>query len=108
MGRDIALRLVIAHSPRYLSNIPYNISDTPKIAEGYSKECEELILNINNNSHILKAIFVYDLNRNFICKYDGVMAAQRALNISHSTIKSYAKIGGIYKGYIFSYERLRD
>ena len=36
------------------------------------------------------------------------MAAQRALNISHSTIKSYAKIGGAYNGYIFSYERLME
>ena len=36
------------------------------------------------------------------------MAAQRALNISHSTIKKYAKVGGAYNGYIFSYERLID
>jgi hypothetical protein len=36
------------------------------------------------------------------------MVAQRALKISHSTIKNYAKIGGTYKGYIFSYERLID
>jgi hypothetical protein len=61
---------------------------------------------MNNNSHIRKAVFIYDVNRNFIGKYDGVMEAQRALNISHSTIKNYAKIGGVYKGYIFSYERL--
>jgi hypothetical protein len=36
------------------------------------------------------------------------MAAQRALNISHSTIKKYASVGGVYNGYIFSYERLID
>ena len=41
-------------------------------------------------------------------KYDGVMVAQRALKISHCTIKNCAKIGGTYKGYIFSYERLID
>lgn len=51
-------------------------------------------------------MFVYDTNSNFLAKYDGVMVAQRALKISHSTIKNYAKIGGVYKGYIFSYERL--
>lgn len=90
----------------YLTNIPYNINDTPIIADWSSKECEELVLNINKNSHIRKAVFVYDINRNFLAKYDGVMEAQRALNISHSTIKNYAKIGGVYKGYIFSYERL--
>ena len=41
-------------------------------------------------------------------KYDGVTEAQRALNINHSIIKKYANIGGIYKGYIFSYERLNS
>ncbi|MCZ6919773.1 MAG: NUMOD1 domain-containing DNA-binding protein [Rickettsia endosymbiont of Ixodes persulcatus] len=61
---------------------------------------------MNNNSHIRKAVFVYDINRNFLGKYEGVMDAQRALNISHSTIKNYANVGGVYKGYIFSYERL--
>ena len=73
-----------------------------------SKECEELVLNINNNSHILKAVFVYDTNRKFLEKYEGVMAAQRALKLSHSTIKKYASVGGAYNGYIFSYERLID
>ena len=34
------------------------------------------------------------------------MAAQRALKISHSTIKKYANVGGAYNGYIFSYKRL--
>lgn len=90
----------------YLRNIPYNINDTPIIADRHSKECEQLVLSINNNSHIKKAVFVYDTNRSFLAKYDGVMEAQRALKISHSTIKNYAKIGGAYKGYIFSYERL--
>lgn len=61
---------------------------------------------MNNNSHIKKAVFVYDINRNFLAKYEGVTEAQRALNISHCTIKNYANIGGGYKGYIFSYERL--
>jgi len=63
---------------------------------------------MNNNSHILKPVFVYDTDRNFLGRYDGVMAAQKALNISHCTIKNYGKIGGVYKGYIFSYERLID
>nr|AMX22260.1 GIY-YIG endonuclease [Cryphonectria parasitica] len=90
----------------YLSNIPYNLKDTPKIANWHSKASEELVLNFNNNSHIRKAVFVYDINKNFLNKYDGVMDAQRALKISHSTIKNYAKIGGVYNGYIFRYERL--
>jgi hypothetical protein len=90
----------------YFSNIPYNISDTPVITNWNSKECEELILDINNNSHIRKTVFVYDKNKNFICKYEGVTNAQKALNINHSTINKYAKLGSIYQDLIFSYERL--
>lgn len=92
----------------YFTNIPYNISDNPLISNWTHKECKELILDINNMSHIRKGIFVYDTNKNFIRKYEGVTDAQRDLNISHSTIKKYAKIGGCYNGYIFSYERLND
>ncbi len=92
----------------YFTNIPYNIEDTPLITNWNSKESDELILNINNNSHIRRAVFVYDTDKNFICKYDGVMEARRALNISHSTIKNYAKVNGTYRGYIFRYERLND
>jgi hypothetical protein len=53
-------------------------------------------------------VFVYDKNKKFICKYEGVTDAQRALNISHCTIKKYAKLGAAYDDYIFSYERLKD
>jgi len=92
----------------YLNNMPYNISDTPLISHWHSKECKKLVEEIYKSSHIKKAIFVYDINKKFIGKYDGVMDAQRALNISHSTIKNYAKVGGTCKEYIFSYERLVD
>jgi group I intron endonuclease len=92
----------------YLSNIPYNLSDSPIIENWHSKECEELIIAINNQSDIRKAVFVYDANKKFITKYEGVTKAQKELSINHSTIKKYAKIGGLYNGYIFSYERLND
>jgi hypothetical protein len=63
---------------------------------------------MNKSSHIKKAVFVYDINKNFIGKFEGVMGAQRTLKVSHFTIKNYAKVGGTYKEYIFSYERLLD
>ena len=92
-----------------MRNIPYNISDTPLISDWYSKECEELVLKIiNQNSHIKKAVFVYDLNRKFLAKYDGVMDARRAFENVSSYYKKHAKIGDVYKGFIFSYERLID
>ena len=90
----------------YLSNIPFNINDIPSITNWTSDVCSKLVLEMNNNTNIKKAVFVYDLNRNFIAKYDGVMRAQKAININHSTIKKFATVAGTYKGYIFSYERL--
>nr|QEN73924.1 hypothetical protein [Lentinula edodes]WGO76468.1 GIY-YIG endonuclease [Lentinula edodes] len=92
----------------YLSNLPFNIEDTPLISNWDSKEANNLILEINNNSHIKKAIFVYNNNYEFIKKFEGVTHAQRKLNINHDIIKKYALLNRPYKDYIFSYERLRD
>lgn len=61
---------------------------------------------MNSQRDIKKAVFVYDANKKFITKYEGVTKAQKELNINHSTIKKYAKVAGLYNGYIFSYERL--
>ena len=90
----------------YLSNIPYNLSDLPMIFDWNSTESRQLIADIKSQSHIKKAVYVYDVNKNFINKYDGVTKAQKDLNINHLTIKKHANIGGIYKGYIFSFERI--
>jgi group I intron endonuclease len=97
---------VIFRGEWFLSNIPYNITDTPLISS--EEERVKLILEINPQSHIKKAIFVYDTHKNFIGKYDGVMAASRAFKISHLTIKDHAKVSSIYNNYIFSYVRLID
>jgi len=92
----------------YFSNIPFNLNDTPLIIDWLSRESNNLILEINNNSHIKKSVFVYDINKNFIGKFEGVMHAQRELNISHETIKKYALLNKPYRGYIFSYDMLKD
>lgn len=96
---------VIFRGEWYLSNIPYNILDTPLI-DWQSKECDQWIVVMNSQRDIKKAVFVYDANKKFITKYEGVTKAQKELNINHSTIKKYAKVAGLYNGYIFSYERL--
>jgi group I intron endonuclease len=103
---DVIKKQTLFRGEWYLTNLPYNISDSPVITSWLSKERDQLITDMNNSSHIKKAVFVYDKNRNFICKYNGVTEAQKALNINHCTIKKYAKLGGSYKDYIFSYERL--
>lgn len=61
---------------------------------------------MNSQSHVKKAVFVYDENRNFINKYEGVTKVQKHMNINHSTVKKYASLTHSYNGYIFSYERL--
>lgn len=47
----------------YFSNLPINLTDTPLISNWSSKESNNLILEIINNSHVKKAIFVYNLNK---------------------------------------------
>jgi group I intron endonuclease len=103
---DIIKEKEIFRGEWYITNLPYNVEDIPLISDWNSKECESLVLEINNNGHIKKAVFVYDKDRNFIKKYNGVTDAQKELNISHSTIKKYAKLSSSYRDYIFSYERL--
>lgn len=90
----------------YLSNIPYNIEDTPLISNIYTEECNKLISCINDSKHIKKAVFVYNTSRKFIGKYDGVTQAQKFLHINHSIIKKHAELNTEYKGFIFSYEKL--
>lgn len=51
---------------------------------------------------------MYDKNKKFLSKYDGVTSAKKALNISHSIIKKHAELKSAYKDYIFSFERLND
>lgn len=89
----------------YFNNLPLDIKELPLISNWSSKESNDLILIINNSSHIKKAIFVYNLNKEFICKFEGVTHAQKELNINHDIIKKYAILNMPYKGYIFNYER---
>lgn len=92
----------------YFSNLPFNLNDTPVISNWSSKESNKLILEINNNSYIKKAIFVYNTNKEFIHKFEGVTHAQKELKINHDLIKKYALLNTPYKGFMFSYERLID
>lgn len=92
----------------YLKNLPLNIEDTPLISNWNSKEANNLILEINNNSNIKKAIFVYNKNYEFIQKFEGVTHAQKELKINHDIIKKYAILNIPYKDYIFSYDRLNE
>jgi group I intron endonuclease len=92
----------------YLSYLPFNLTDTPLIYNWSSNESDHLILEIIKQYKIKKAIFVYNTNKEFIRKFEGVTHAQKELNINHDLIKKYALLNIPYNGYIFSYERLQD
>ena len=90
----------------YFSNLPFDLIDVPLISNWCS--AKDLITEIIDNSHIKKAIFVYNSNKEFIRKFEGVTHAQKELNINHVIIKKYALLNRPYKGYIFNYERLNN
>jgi hypothetical protein len=74
--------------------------------EIYSNEYINLIEKMKSQKHIRKAIFVFK-NEEFLQKFDGILAVEKALNISHDTIKSNIEKNTTYKGYRFSYHRIR-
>lgn len=90
----------------YFSCIPFHLSDVPLIQDEFSTEAEALLLEIKNSSPIKKAVFLFDLNNEFLCKYEGVVSASKELNIAATTIRNCANKNKSYKGFIFSYERL--
>lgn len=91
----------------YITKELLNKNDLPLIIDNNSSAFIELITDMLNNTHIKKAVFVYDLDNILLNKYDSVMDAKKDLNISHEIIKKYAKSKEIYKNkYKFSYHNL--
>ena len=82
-------------------------SDFPIIQDHSTDEYKNLIQTIIECKNIRKAIYVFDPDSILLAKYDGVLEAQKALNISHDTIKNYCKTGKVYNNrFIFSYHNL--
>lgn len=88
----------------YISKYPLNEDEKP-LMETSSPEYPELIKTMISQKHIRKAIFVFK-DGEFLCKYDGIMGAESALNISHETINSNIGKNTMYKGYKFSLHRI--
>ena len=58
----------------YFINIFYNIEDSFKIDNWYNNlKIIVLINDMIKNKYIKKVVYVYDENRNFLFKYDGVI-----------------------------------
>jgi group I intron endonuclease len=81
----------------YFSNLPNNITDTPLIIDYSIIELNNLIIDMKNNYHIKKVVFVYNLKKEFIQKFDGVVHASKELTIGHGTIKNHALTNYPYK-----------
>ena len=90
----------------YISKVPFKVDEMP-LMEVPSQEYTNLIIQMKSQKHILKAVFVFK-DSEFLCKYDGVMSAERALNINHVTISKNIVNNTVYKGYRFSYHRIED
>ena len=91
----------------YITNNLIKDSDFPIIQDHSTDEYKNLIQTIIECKNIRKAIYVFDPDSILLAKYDGVLEAQKALNISHDTIKNYCKTGKVYNNrFIFSYHNL--
>ena len=88
----------------YISKLPLNEDEKP-LMEVSSPGYSNLIEKMKSQKHIRKAIFVFK-DGEYINKYDGIMEAESALNISHHTINSNIENNTAYKGYKFSLHRV--
>ncbi len=52
---------------------------------------------MKNSSHIRKAVFLFDAQKNFIRRYDGIVDASKDLGINHSVIQQNIELKTSYK-----------
>lgn len=89
----------------YIHSKPLNANDIPLLNLD-SIEFKDLINEIINNSHVKKAIFVYNLEKELIFKFDSIKQAKKVLKMSHTTIGKHILFNIPYNSYIFSYHRI--
>jgi hypothetical protein len=77
------------------------------IKDWQSKEYILLITNMQKYVYIKQAIFIFDANsKEYLKSYDGIIIAEKELNIRHERIKKAIKENTSIEGYIFSNHRL--
>lgn len=84
----------------YISKYPFGEKDEPIMGIS-SPEYSKLIEEMKSKKHIRKAIFVFK-DGEFYRKYDGLLEAEKDLNVSHDTINANIENNTTYKGYRFS------
>ena len=105
----------------YARSSLFSSSDEPVFTSYHL--CSELITDIIKNASVKKAIFVFDLNGNYLNKYKGILEAETQLGIRHEKIKKHALSKNLVtfplregivlaengiEEYILSYHRLLD
>ena len=91
----------------YFTNVPYNIHDSPEIRDWFSIKGNLLFQEISESSRVKKGIFVYDKNKKFLARHDGVTQASKIYNLSHLTIRKCADLNLLHEtGHYFCYQRL--
>jgi len=89
----------------YISKYPFGEKDEPIMGIS-SPEYSKLIEEMKSKKHIRKAIFVFK-DGEFYRKYDGLLEAEKDLNVSHDTINANIENNTTYKGYRFSLHRIK-
>ena len=93
----------------YIKDYLISTNDIPLVFDNFSIEYKNIVEDMRNKAHIKQAIFVFELkSKKFIHKFDGIMIAEKELNIRHEKIKYSIINNKPFKGYIFSYHRLLD
>jgi len=82
-------------------------NDLPYIIDKSSEVYKNLIKEIIKNSYIKQAIFVFNAEtKEFMYKFDGIMLAEKFLNIRHEKIKQSILNNKSIDNYIFNYHRI--
>lgn len=93
----------------YIKDYLVSTNDIPLVFNNFSIEYKNIIEDMRNKAHIKQAIFVFELkSKKFIQKFDGIIIAEKKLNIHHEKIKHSIINNKPLNGYIFSYHRLLD
>lgn len=91
----------------YLTRTPKTPLDQPLIKDQHSSEAEVVYNEMIESKSIVKAVFLFDAeSREFIRRYDGVLACAKDLGIHHNAVKKLMDADGRSGKYILSAHRV--
>jgi group I intron endonuclease len=91
----------------YLTSSPLVCCVLPLITDHRSQEALDLMALIGAEKHVLKPVFLFDLEtREFVRRYDGIMECAKALQSHRSTVSARMAVNGTIGPYIVSAHRV--